>query len=92
MNQKPPMLFSSPNFFKPSQADWLNDLSSTPPVSVTIATLKSLPSPPSPFEDEPSLSSPPHAASTVESVSPAAKAERIQYKKCDKDLLRCCRF
>src|SRR5699024_2100228 len=26
---------------KPSQADWLNDLSSTPPVSVTIATLKS---------------------------------------------------
>src|SRR5699024_12183484 len=32
---------SSPQACKPSQADWLNDLSSTPPVSVTIATLKS---------------------------------------------------
>ena len=31
--------FSLPQACKPSQADWLNDLSSTPPVSVTIARL-----------------------------------------------------
>src|SRR5690606_6029722 len=32
---------SSPHASKPSHADWLNDLSSIPPVSVTIATEKS---------------------------------------------------
>ncbi len=31
-------LCSSPYALTPSQADWLNDLSSTPPTSVTIAT------------------------------------------------------
>ena len=31
--------FSSPQAFKPSHADWLNDRSSTPPIPVTIAAL-----------------------------------------------------
>ena len=34
--------FDLPQLCRPSQADWLNDLSSTPPVSVTIATLRSV--------------------------------------------------
>ena len=32
-------LLALPHAWSPSHADWLNDLSSTPPVSVTIAAL-----------------------------------------------------
>ena len=43
-------LLALPHSWSPSHADWLNDLSSTPPVSVTIAalTLESADDPPRP--------------------------------------------
>ena len=53
--------FSLPQACRPSHADWLNDLSSTPPVSVTIAAFKSV------FASEESLRDArfPHAASPI---------------------------
>ena len=43
-------MLALPHSWSPSHADWLNDLSSTPPVSVTIAalTLESADDPPRP--------------------------------------------
>ena len=64
------MLCSFPQASKPSQADWLNERSSTPPISVTIATLCAasvLPSAePPPVESvEPDFPPLPHAPSSV---------------------------
>src|SRR5215813_15478837 len=61
-------------FFRPSHEDWLNDLSSRPPVSVTMQAEKELaaadlvePPPPPPL---PALAHP--AASSASTLSPAA--------------------
>ena len=66
-------LCSLPQACKPSQADWLNDLSSTPPVSVTIAAFVFT------SEDESALREErlPHAASPT-----AATATRPRPSHC----------
>src|SRR4051794_32226738 len=57
----------------PFQADWLNDSSSTPPVSVTIATVKL--SLFFPFEDSlSSFSELPHAPSSVPAARTSERA------------------